>query len=113
MDQKEMWAVEKIEHDRALKASVERRELAACGSLPGMARHAVRKAFGNLVEVEAAHATDTCSACGARFEAGQGSWGAAGGVMRWSRTGMRPETSTQAEGKAPQKGSRVRTGAAR
>ena len=75
MNQKEMWAVEKTKDAPALKASAERRKLAACGSLLAMVKHAVRKACGNLVEVVAAHTTDTCSACGTRFEAGAGLMG--------------------------------------
>ncbi len=75
MNLKEMWSVEKTKDDPALKASAERRKLAACGSLLAMVKHAVRKACGNLVEVEAAHTTDTCSACGSRFEAGAGLMG--------------------------------------
>jgi hypothetical protein len=75
MDQKEMWAVEKTKDYPALKASAERRKLAAGGSLLAMVRHAVRKACGNLVEVEAAHTTDTCAACGSHFEAGAGLMG--------------------------------------
>jgi hypothetical protein len=75
MGQKEMWAVEKTKDYPALKASAERRKLAAGGSLLSMVRHAVRKACGNLVEVEAAHTTDTCAACGSHFEAGAGLMG--------------------------------------
>jgi hypothetical protein len=75
MDQKEMWAVDKTKGAPALEASAERRNLAACGSLLAMVKHAVRKACGILVEVEAAHTTDRCSACGSGFQAGAGLMG--------------------------------------
>jgi len=75
MNQQEMWGAKKVKEIPALKASAERRRLAACGSLLGMIRHAVSKARGELAEVEAAHTTDTCSVCDTHFEAGPGIMG--------------------------------------
>jgi hypothetical protein len=70
MNLQEMWEAEKVKKAPALKASAERRKLAACGSLLGMLKHTVSKARGALAEVETAYTTNTCSVCGAHFEAG-------------------------------------------
>ena len=114
MDQKEMWAVEKTKDAPALKASAERRKLAACGSLLAMVKHAVRKACGNLVEVEAAHTTDTCSACGSRFEAGAGLMGRCEqGHMHGPGLECGLEHLRRPRGRHRSSGSRVRMGTAR
>jgi hypothetical protein len=60
-NQRQMWERERVKTIPALRASAERRKLAACGSLLAAIEHAASKARGGLVEVEAAHKTDRCS----------------------------------------------------
>jgi len=75
---REMWEMERVKKNPALRASAERRKLAACGSLLAMIKHAVSKARGELAEVKAARTTHTCSVCGAHFEVGPGIMGRCG-----------------------------------
>jgi hypothetical protein len=70
-NQRQMWERERVKTIPALRASAERRKLAACGSLLEVIKHAVSKARGELVEVAAAHTTDRCSICGAHFQAAE------------------------------------------
>jgi len=66
---RQMWKVERVNTNPALKASAEWRKLAACGLLLAAVKCAVGKACGEFVEVEAAHTTNICSICGAHFHA--------------------------------------------
>ena len=70
-----MWEVESLKTNPALRASADRRKLAACASLPAAIKHAISKARGELVEVEAAHMTDRYSDRGAHFQAAEARMG--------------------------------------
>ena len=70
LDLPEMNSVEQTKDNYALEQSVERRKLAACGTLIAAIKNAAQYAGKGVEEVDAAWTTGTCSHCGGEFESG-------------------------------------------
>jgi len=70
LDLPEMNSVEQTKDNYALEQSVERRKLAACGTLIASIKNAAQNRGKRVEEIEAAWTTGTCSDCGGEFEAG-------------------------------------------